>query len=707
MAMTMTMTVSAHSGEHLRTTDRDDGALPLVVVREPKRRGRKHADASEGSVRMDVSPVEMAMFSVKKTHVNQPAFAEMLADVLSGAISVKFANDPRTSGGEEPMEVLRRYLEFSEDQKNTWTTWWRLHGKHATQLVQQHAPGFGIPNSVLRGRGGRARRQASDPSSGSGSGSSTAEERVANSPRMMVSVSHLKPAQREEAYDTVQEDMRTMVHSFQCLGDSRSLKPVKRAVRESMIERRTEYRKVASATDRFAESLVPWRASGALDSITNISRAERYVQDVERYVQALQTNYDPGFDRNDLLLTNAAEGKQIANGREVTVVALYCGTSPLYLTWCVQGKQDELEEGVRTSRIRCNASVEAVLRRPGVKVTHSVLVSPGDGYAPDELLQLIKLLETQVDATGFRAPAACNDIIPHIEHFHLYAVGGSVAAFNARHEKHALEAEIEAKMAEVRSTIGSFENQTGSLPELVHKLFSSGDNGGNNMDGVDDVDPDRKDASTARCLESLWDRAKEYSRVMGVAMGTGHSMIERYRSSLETYTHVIEREWVKSITDSTHTAELDRLFQNVRGKRVEKNPFLCDARVSMAKLENDVAKVKQDLGQWVFCKDLEWCRALVTLGLWDIHADYVGPPPSPRDLTKSEVATRSRELLRLLHPNQRFSAKRVAAHDMTDVVEAFWARGEVFTSVKPAKEYIIGVIKRETGVNQVISGDEQ
>lgn len=625
------------------------------------------------------SPVDMALSLISKTRVNKSGFTRLLIDILEGVVLIHFANDPRTTTGVNAMVVLNRYLEFPEAETAGVASWWKMHGRHAAQLVQQaylndRLMPAAAPDSALvlcndSGSPLFSPRAPSFPFASSdrlGVAGPIRQDNVAgHSSSSDVTVWHLPTVATSSHpvwHDLVGEegDMRQIVRQLVSNTPTRLVKGTSRAVRELG---RQAFGPRAACVIEFGAGIKMYRKlkRGGSSSTgmappgasVHAGLCDPSVLDCFAAVEVV-AGYVPPFDRNDLMLTNRA-GVDSATGQPVVLVKLVCGSMPLYITWCVASEVAVFKESVCSGAVICNELVTAVR----FNITLVEIIYPADTFVGDEILLMLHLLENEIElGRTLRPPSGANSCIPHATHLHLFKAGechnATVRSVRAGNDvKRAVSALVQVESA-YRALI-----QT--LPRLIFKLVGEGNDLG-----------DGSVEAAQRCVCVFFDEARTLKSGFEFARVHCTRMLAVY---LEIYTKrqlAMEKAWVHAQILSGGAVGLDGVpsFQSLVKEGAQRPVMYSEAYGTMTSTCELLKTLCVEEERWRAIRDMRWCFAAHTLGLWCVGDRNRGgnatgvvvmdPPPVVESVTTKEIGDAYKVMIMLVHPDKN---KKESASD--------------------------------------------
>ena len=583
-----------------------------------------------------VSPVQMALSTLSKTKVDKSKLTQLLTSVLEGNVVIQFLNDPRTSNGCDHMQVLREYFQFADEDTATWTSWWKNNGRHAVQLVQQaylNDRHISTANtSLIQVASPSFNRSPSlFPTSGvlnvPGITLKTINTSDVGFYRPSVSTSsHPTPVLRDTTADTnttiLEVDMRQNVLRMVSKSTDSCFKGTSRATRDL---NRQPFGPRSSCLVQFGRGIFKYK------KLKRHSQSQLGLSAPELMTcfeaDEIPVGYNPPFDRNDLMFTNrnALDGINI---QPVALVLIECGRVPLYMTWCLESDIEGFMNNVCSGTIVCNASVTGV--RSSVTAVREMY--PSDTFYSDEVLVMLDLLENEIELQRtLRPPKGCNQTIPHATHLHLFQAG---SCHNANVRRLRICNEVTSSLKELCMGVDAYDALFQTLPLLVFTIVSS---------GCGDY------GLSQRCIYAFFEKASVLKTSFTETQNRCFRLLTQFGDIDKQRREAVERAWVHA--QITPGVEIGVTFQSMTTESNTRPLFYIESYREMTLQTTRMDTSERNAKLWSSLRDMQWCFAAQTLGMWIVEQP-IQPPPLIEQTTLQQIKNARGIVIRSCHPDK-------------------------------------------------------
>ena len=602
-----------------------------------------------------VSPVEMACSLILKTKVDQQVAKQLLTDIMEGVVLIEFSNDPRTVNGVDPLITLQNYFHFQESETAVFKSWWRSHGRHAAQLVQQAylSQSYVIQPSLASTAltiiptttASASLRPATKPRSSLRARGST--DMVVHRPSVStssypVAVGRDAAAAELMAASIVETTtMRQLVLGMVSKHANSSFKGTKRATRDL---NRQPFASRHSCLVEFTRGVTTYRKLRPVGDLCALEVLDCFV------ATEVPPGYAPPFDRNDLMLTNRA-ALEIVSTEPVALVLLECGSVPLYATWCEDSQLECLKGKICDGTVVCNASVTDARS----VITSLSVIYPADTFYGPEVLIMLHLLENEIEILRtLRPPKGANHVIPHGTHMHFYKDG---LCHNANVRVARMRKDVNTSLAELQRVVDSYGALIRTLPSLVVKLVT----------GVSNDTGRRREAEdlSQRCVSVFLEQASSAnSNVMNIR-NRCLGMLARFREIDSQRREAVERAWVHGqIKTGSNT---QTTFESMATACSEPPAFYKESYAVLTATVRLMETHLEEMQAWDAVRNMKWCIAAHTLGIWS--PSEVVPPPLIKKTLLDQISTAYRAMMMSVHPDKSKSAHPDKSHQVNSAKE--------------------------------------
>ncbi len=535
------------------------------------------------------SPVDMAFKLVEKTKTakqHPDEIRRLLADVQNGTVHIYMDNDPRTfDHGQSALDVFKQYWTIAPKDEGKWQLWWKSHGRHAVQLVQQFQSTTHVPL----------------PSS------STC---ILAKPTQPVAETKYKPKDPEmnkEQWYRIQHQMMEDVKQLQSHGSFQSL-TTEKAIR---VTNKKAYEDPPDLVKQFIDNVREWKDTRDFDVFVGNTLADNHWDTLP-------------YDRNDLYHPdNRDDLTRIQSGEEVGLVTLdLANNQSFYLTWCFAEDINNFTHLVRTEQVICNQHVSQVLKQ-----THDIhleMVAEGDFFYGPEVVILLKALEDEVESyRDLRVPQGCNTVIDHSSHIQL-SKGFSIHAHNAVVYLSQCQQQYKTHVRHAHNVCQEFAQQVQGIPGVVLHLFTT-----------------FEDAQTKRCIQSMFREIEKTER----KFNTHHKQLSGLHTDMmayfQRYKRQVEEDW--TIAQLQHHGsnapvpqDVQQAFDTVNSVD-ELAAIPTEARIEVQAFTKSFQQHRCIMLKWTMVKEVRMVKTMIALGLWSLDVPNengnasvkaLRPPPS-------------------------------------------------------------------------------
>ncbi len=545
------------------------------------------------------SPVEMAFKLVEKTRGGKQypdQLHKLLVDVQNGIAQVYMENDPRTfEKGQSALDVMKRYWPIPPKEEARWQTWWKSHGRHAVQLVQQFQIAGVCARSSHYASSLSILQKPSEPTLSDGSKYSAQDSELT-----------------KDRWYHIQHQMIEDVKQLQTKGSFKSLS-------KDRARRVIECRAFDDPPDVVAQFLSDarkWKDS------------KDFTVFVGNHISDVSENYwdSVPYDRNDLFHPNNHDAlRRIQSGEEVALVTLdFVDNKSFYLTWCFEGELDNFVHLVRTGQIFCNEHVTNVLKQ--THEIHLELFSEGDFFYEHGVVILLKALEDGVESyRDLRVPYGCNTLIDHSTHIQL-SQGFSISAHNAVVFLTRCQSKYRKTVSDAHDVCQNFVQQVQGIPGVVLNLFAT-----------------FEDSQAERCLHSMFKEIEKterkfnhYHQQLSELNGDMVAFFQRYKTQ-------VEEDWTIAQLQ-LHGANtpvpigVQQAFDTMNSVD-DLSAIPTEAYVEVCGFTACFQQHRRIKLKWSIVKEVRIVKTMIALGLWSLDlptieggaetsAKSLKPPPS-------------------------------------------------------------------------------